>query len=69
VIVAGGLMAGGALGGVFGAGLRLLPGYREEMIQTPFYTNEPISQTVSAIFFIALCVYVWVSSVRGKEAA
>jgi putative OPT family oligopeptide transporter len=67
VIVAGGLMAGGALGGVFGAGLRLLPSYKEEMIQTPFYTNEPISQTVSAIFFIALCVYVWISSVRGKE--
>ncbi|MGC2107982.1 MAG: oligopeptide transporter, OPT family, partial [Candidatus Korobacteraceae bacterium] len=32
VIVAGGLMAGGALGGVFGAGLRLLPKYREDMI-------------------------------------
>ena len=45
VIVAGGLMAGGALGGVFGAGLRLLPKYREDMIQTPFYSNEPISQT------------------------
>jgi len=69
VIVAGGLMAGGALGGVFGAGLRLLPSYKEEMIQTPFYGKEPISQIVSAIFFIALCVYVWISSVRGKEAA
>ncbi len=40
VIVAGGLMAGGALGGVFGAGLRLLPSYKEEMIQTPFYTTS-----------------------------
>ncbi len=69
VIVAGGLMAGGALGGVFGAGLRLLPKYSEEMIQTPFYNNEPVSQMVSVIFFIALCLYVWFSSVRGKEAA
>ena len=69
VIVAGGLMAGGALGGVFGAGLRLLPKFREEWIQTPFYGNEPVSQMVSAVCFVALCVYVWVSSVKGKEAA
>ncbi len=69
VIVAGGLMAGGALGGVFGAGLRLLPQYKEEMIQTPFYNNEPISQTLSAIMFVGLCLYLWFSSVRAKEAA
>ena len=69
VIVAGGLMAGGALGGVFGAGLRLLPKYREELIQTPFYNNEPISQTVSAIMFVGLCLYIWFASVRRKEAA
>jgi putative OPT family oligopeptide transporter len=67
VIVAGGLMAGGALGGVFGAGLRLLPNYREEMIQTPFYNNEPISQSLSAIMFIGLCLYVWFSSVKAKR--
>ncbi len=69
VIVAGGLMAGGALGGVFGAGLRLLPNYREEMIQTPFYSNEPVSQTLSAIMFVALCLYVWFSSVKAKHPA
>ncbi len=69
VIVAGGIMAGGALGGVLGAGLRLLPKYREDMIQTPFYNNEPISQTVSAILFVGLCLYIWFSSVRGEEAA
>ena len=69
VIVAGGLMAGGALGGVFGAGLRLLPKYREELIQTPFYNNEPISQTISAILFVGLCLYIWFSSVRGKKVA
>ena len=69
VIVAGGLMAGGALGGVFGAALRLLPSYREELIQTPFYNNEPISQTVSAIMFVALCLYIWFSSVQRKKAA
>jgi hypothetical protein len=69
VIVAGGLMAGGALGGVLGAGLRLLPKYKEELIQTPFYSNEPISQTISAIMFVGLCLYLWFASVQGKKAA
>ncbi|HUI83556.1 MAG TPA: oligopeptide transporter, OPT family [Candidatus Binatia bacterium] len=69
VIVAGGLMAGGALGGVIGAALRVLPAFREDLIQTPFYGHEPVSQTISAIFFIALCVYVWFSSVKRKEVA
>jgi hypothetical protein len=69
VIVAGGLMAGGALGGVFGAGLRLLPKYREELIQTPFYNNEPISQTISALMFVGLCLYLWFASVQRKKAA
>ena len=67
VIIASGLMAGGALGGVFGAGLRLIPGYREELIRTPFYGNEVISQIVSALFFIGLCVYVWVGSLHKEK--
>jgi putative OPT family oligopeptide transporter len=69
VIVAGGLMAGGALGGVFGAVLRLLPKYREDLIQTPFYNNQPISQTLSAIMFVGLCLYIWFSSVQRRKAA
>jgi membrane associated rhomboid family serine protease len=60
-------MAGGALGGVFGAALRLFPWYKEELIRTPFYMNEPISQSVSAILFIGLCVYVWFSSLRKPK--
>ncbi len=59
VILASGLMAGGALGGVFGAGLRLIPGFRENLIQTPFYNYDPISQPVSAVLFASLCLYVW----------
>ncbi len=64
VIIASGLMAGGALGGVIGAALRLLPSYREELIKTPFYSNEPISQTVSAVMFIGLCLYMWFGSLQ-----
>jgi putative OPT family oligopeptide transporter len=59
VIIASGLMAGGALGGVFGAGLRLFGWYREDLIKLPFYDNDPVSQIVSAIGFIALCIYLW----------
>lgn len=67
VIIASGLMAGGALGGVLGAALRLFPFYREDLIKTPFYSNETISQSVSAMFFIALCVYVWFGSLKKEK--
>ncbi len=67
VIIASGLMAGGALGGVFGAALRLFPWYREELIKTPFYDNEPVSQFVSALLFIGLCVYLWMGSMKKER--
>jgi putative OPT family oligopeptide transporter len=67
VIIASGLMAGGALGGVLGASLRLFPWYREDLIQTPFYLNDPASQSVSILLFVSLCCYVWFYSVKkGK---
>jgi putative OPT family oligopeptide transporter len=66
VIIASGLMAGGALGGVLGAALRLIPRYREDLIKTPFYSNEAASQTVSALLFVGLCLYVWFGSVREQ---
>lgn len=68
VILASGLMAGGALGGVLGAALRLLPSFRENWIQTPFYAHEPVSQTVSAAMFVSLCLYVWFGSLRKEKA-
>lgn len=67
VIVASGLMAGGALGGVFGAALRLAPSYSEDAIRAPFYGNEPAAQLVSAALFIGLCVYVWVRALRAPR--
>lgn len=66
VIIASGLMAGGALGGVFGAALRLFPWYREDLIKLPFYDRNTISQLVSIVFFTALCIYLWVDSTRKK---
>jgi len=67
VILASGLMAGGALGGVLGAALRLFPSYREDLIRTPFYANDPVSQTVSALMFIGLCVYVWFTAQKQEK--
>jgi uncharacterized oligopeptide transporter (OPT) family protein len=67
VIIASGLMAGGALGGVFGAACRLIPGYKEEWIRTPFYDNEPVSQMVSALLFLGLCAYVWFGSLKKER--
>lgn len=62
VIIASGLMAGGALGGVFGAALRLFPWYAEEKIKTPFYDNDTISQIVSIVLFLGLCFYLWIDA-------
>jgi putative OPT family oligopeptide transporter len=59
VIVASGFMAGGALGGVLGAGLRLFPWYREDLIETPFFDIEPVSQLVSIAGFSFFCWYLW----------
>ncbi|HEV7668709.1 MAG TPA: oligopeptide transporter, OPT family [Thermoanaerobaculia bacterium] len=67
VIIASGLMAGGALGGVFGAAFRLFPWYSEDKIKLPFYDNDPVSQSVSALLFFGLCIYVWVSAVREHK--
>jgi uncharacterized oligopeptide transporter (OPT) family protein len=39
-------------------------GGSEEWIQTPFYGNELVSQSISAILFLALCGYVWFRSLR-----
>ena len=64
VIIASGLMAGGALGGVAGAACRLIPGFTEDWIKTPFYANEVVSQSISAALFICLCAYLWYGSLR-----
>ena len=64
VVIASGFMAGGALGGVLGAALRLLPWYAEDRIRTPFYGIEAVSQTISIALFAGLCAYMWIDSTR-----
>jgi putative OPT family oligopeptide transporter len=67
VIIASGLMAGGALGGVLGASLRLIPKFSEDWIRTPFYSYDPVSQSVSALLFVGLCLYIWFGSLKKGE--
>ena len=50
-------MAGGALGGLLGAALRLFGWYREDLIKSWFYDVDPVSQTVSALLFAGLCAF------------
>ncbi len=69
VIIASGLMAGGALGGVFGAGLRLFGWYREDLVKLPIYDNDPVSQMVSSIGFLLLCFYLWFGAMKKEKLA
>jgi hypothetical protein len=52
---------------VIGAALRVLPHFREEWIQTPFYDNALVSQTLSALGFIALCIYTYLNSMKKPK--
>jgi len=54
---------------VFGAAGRLIPGYSEDWVRTPFYGHEITSQLISAVLFAGLCVYVWRRSLSNKEEA
>ena len=68
-VLGAGNMAGGALGGVFGAGLRLFGWYREDLIKLPFYDHDGVSQIVSAVGFVLLCVYLWRESMKKERTA
>jgi len=68
VVVASGMMAGGALGGVLGAALRLIPSFSEDWVRTPFFDFEPVSQTVSLAGFGGLCAYlIWMARRRAAD--
>lgn len=68
VIIASGLMAGGALGGVLGASLRLGKWYREDLIKMPWYDSDVPSNVISLVGFILICIYLWKGSTRKSAA-
>jgi putative OPT family oligopeptide transporter len=67
VVIASGLMAGGALGGVLGAALRLAPKFSEDAIRTPFFDVELVSQCVSIAGFLGLVAYIWLGANRRAQ--
>ena len=67
VVIASGFMAGGALGGVLGAALRLFSWYSEDLVKTPFYDVDLVSQMVSIVFFVGICLYLWFDATREVE--
>ncbi|HKW14375.1 MAG TPA: oligopeptide transporter, OPT family [Candidatus Krumholzibacteria bacterium] len=69
IVIASGLMAGGALGGVIGAALHMVPGFTEDWIKTPFYEKDNISQPVSILGFALFVGYVWWMSQRTPKSA
>jgi len=46
---------------------RLIQGYSEDWVRTPFYGNEVVSQLVSAALFVGLCAYLWYGSLRRSR--
>jgi len=72
VIIASGLMAGGALGGVLGAALRLTDWYDKTVDkakwQWVYFNVDHISQTISLMLFLSLCIYLWVDANRGPKS-
>jgi putative OPT family oligopeptide transporter len=69
VIIASGLMAGGALGGVLGASLRLFGWYDAAVKQftSPFYDNHAVAELVSIALFVSVCIYLWVDATRKRN--
>ncbi len=67
IVIASGLMAGGALGGVIGAAMRLFPGYADSDVKTPFFDNDAVSQIVSTVGFLGFVVYVWWAAQRAPK--
>jgi len=47
--------------------MRLFPSFREDLIKTPFYSFNPVSQSVSALFFVGLCFYVWFGALKKEK--
>ena len=47
--------------------LRLFSWYREDLVKTPFFDYDPVSQIVSALGFVALCAYLWWDSTRTGD--
>ena len=66
IVIASGFMAGGALGGMLGATLRIW--FTEEQLTNPLFASDPVSQWLSTALFVAVCVYLWWDATHRRKA-
>jgi hypothetical protein len=69
VVIASGLMAGGALGGVVGVAIRLATGFDPDTTTMPLDAFNAVSQCISIVGFLGLVAYVWLNSNRKVDEA
>jgi uncharacterized oligopeptide transporter (OPT) family protein len=69
VVIASGLMAGGALGGVFGAGIKIWNPQVEEAVRVGWFDVDWLSQGSAILLFTGICVYLWLGANRSDATA
>jgi putative OPT family oligopeptide transporter len=69
VVIASGLMAGGALGGVFGAAIKIANPEVEEAVRVGWFDVDWLSQGSAILLFTGICVYLWLGANRSDATA
>ncbi len=65
VVIASGLMAGGALGGVLGAAIKIANPAVEEAVKVGWFDVDWLSQGSAIVLFTGICVYLWLGANRS----
>jgi len=68
VVIASGLMAGGALGGVAGAVVKITVPTAEEAVRVSWFDVDLLSQGSAILLFSGICLYLWLGANRRTEA-
>jgi putative OPT family oligopeptide transporter len=69
VVIASGLMAGGALGGVFGAAIKIANPEVEQAVRVGWFDVDWLSQGSAILLFTGICVYLWLGANRSDATA
>jgi putative OPT family oligopeptide transporter len=62
VVIASGMMAGGALGGVLGVAMRLAFRFDPDTLKMPLDAFDTVSQLISIVGFTGLVAYLWLGA-------
>jgi uncharacterized oligopeptide transporter (OPT) family protein len=64
VVIASGLMAGGALGGVAGAAIKIWNPEIEQVVRVSWFDVDLLSQGSAIVLFVGICAYLWLGANR-----